>query len=55
MTDFLDDVVVDYERSFIGTFLSILMILMKTRPKDEVYFSITKFKNDMAYSLIQGD
>jgi hypothetical protein len=52
MTDFLDDVVVDYERSFIGTFLSILMILMKTRPKDEIHFSITKFKNDMAYSLI---
>jgi hypothetical protein len=52
MSEFIEEVTVDYERSIIGTFLSILTILMKSRPMDEIHFSMTKFKNDMAYSLI---
>ena len=31
------------------------MILLKTRKDVEMHFSFTKFQNDLAFSLVQGD
>ncbi len=50
--DHFEDVVKDYERSFIGAFSSALMEIV--RPENEqydIYFTIAKFVNNMGYSL----
>ena len=51
----MEEVINDYERSFLGSFLKILMILMKGRKDIEMFLSFTKFQNDLAFSLVQGD
>lgn len=43
LNDFLKEVTNDYEKSFIGTFLSVIMIQLKTMGNVELKFSITKF------------
>ena len=43
MNEFLKEVTSDYEKSFIGTFISVVLIYLKTLPQFELKFSITKF------------
>lgn len=49
----------DYEKSLIGTFTKTLLdkINMDERLKEDVelYFTITKFENDIGFSLIHQD
>ena len=55
MQEFYDEVVVDYERSFIGSFASQL-IKQYCGPEGpyELYFTVSKFENNMGYSLTQN-
>ena len=52
--DYLDDVVSDYERSFIGAFASALFDNFLPESGCELYFSISKFINNMGFSLTQN-
>lgn len=52
MTDFMKEVTSDYEKSFIGTFIQVVMIQLKSLPHMELKFAITKFSEEMAYSLV---
>lgn len=52
LDEFLKEVTNDYEKSFIGTFISVIMIQLKSHPNLELKFSITKFQDEMAYSLV---
>ena len=51
--DYFDEVVQDYERSFVGAFSSSLFSLLeeKNNGQYEVYFTIAKFINHVGYSL----
>jgi len=52
-------VINDYEKSLIGTFTKTLLDKINTdeRLKEDVelYFTITKFENDIGFSLIHQD
>jgi hypothetical protein len=52
-------VISDYEKSVIGTFTKNLLEKINEDPnlKDsvEIYFTITKFENDVGFSLIHQD
>ena len=54
MNNFFQEVVKDYEKSLIGAFSTALISLLNSQYPDlELYFTITKFENDMGFSLIQ--
>ena len=53
INQYFQDVINDYEKSVIGTFTK--QLLEKLEPLDEkyeLYFTITKFENDIGFSLI---
>jgi len=56
INQFFQDVINDYEKSVIGTFTKGLLDIVNTddklRDNVEVYFTITKFENDIGFSLI---
>jgi hypothetical protein len=56
INQFFQDVINDYEKSVIGTFTKTLLERINDDPnlKDrvEIYFTITKFENDIGFSLI---
>ena len=45
----------DYEKSIIGTFTKGLLDKIKEADTHELYFTITKFDNDIGFSLIHQD
>ena len=55
MEEFYDDIVKDYERSFIGSF-SQQVITEYCGPESpyELYFTVSKFEGNMGYSLTQN-
>lgn len=58
INQFFHDVITDYEKSIIGTFTKHLLDYLAQEPfKDlyDLYFTITKFENDIGYSLIHQD
>ena len=53
--DFFHEVVTDYERSFIGSFCGSLIALINSEEHDynlELYMTITKFEENMGFSLV---
>jgi hypothetical protein len=48
-------VINDYEKSIIGTFTKGLLEKIKEQGKQELYFTITKFDNDVGFSLIHQE
>ena len=55
INQFFSDVITDYERSIIGTFTKSILEKLNEDPKlanVELYFTITKFENDIGFSLI---
>ena len=52
--NYYDDVVQDYERSFIGSFSKALIETYLPSSDCELYFSISKFVNNMGFSLTQN-
>jgi hypothetical protein len=61
MNEFLDDVITDYNSSFLGSFVQAMFVLketFKTQGKDscgDLYMAITKFDSDFGYSLLKGE
>lgn len=58
LNDFISDVVTDYEQSFLGCFLKTLVNHMQSLgyfKSLELLLSITKFRGEMGFSLVQGD
>jgi hypothetical protein len=59
INEFFQDVINDYEKSVIGTFTKTLLerIIDDPNMKDkvELYFTITKFENDIGFSLIHQE
>jgi len=62
LNDFLGDVIHDYEQSFMGSFIKELMVGYDLIQKDsedlhvpDLYMAITKFENEVGYSLLEGD
>ena len=56
--DFISDVITDYEQSFLGAFLKTLISHLQTLnffKSLDLFLSVTKFKGEMGYSLVQGD
>ncbi len=55
LNEFITDVIADYEQSIIGAFCKHLFT--PTSPPDSliIELSITKFKGDVGYSLVQGN
>lgn len=51
--DFFEDVVMDYERSFIGSFVTALFDSIGENSEFEVFFAISKFEGNMGYSLTE--
>jgi hypothetical protein len=51
LNEFITDVIADYEQSLIGAFCKLLFIKTES---DSLEMSITKFKGDIGYSLLQG-
>jgi hypothetical protein len=58
LNEFIADIIRDYEQSFVGCFIRVLITQMQGlnffRNMD-LYMSITKFKNDIGFSLVEGD
>lgn len=58
LNEFITDIVNDYEQSFLGAFTKSLVTHMQNlnyfRSLD-LFMSITKFKNDVGFSLVEGD
>lgn len=55
ITEFFDEVVQDYERSFIGAFAhSLLNEYCGQDSNYELYFSVSKFEGNMGYALTQN-
>ena len=56
INQFFQDVINDYEKSVIGTFTKSLLEKLGTegqlKDRYELYFTITKFENDIGFSLI---
>lgn len=50
---YFEDVVVDYERSFIGSFATAVFDAIALTGKFELQFSISKFEGNMGYSLTE--
>jgi hypothetical protein len=50
--EYFEDVVKDYERSFIGSFASAVFDTLDAT--SELYFSISKFEGNMGYSLTEN-
>jgi hypothetical protein len=50
--DFYEEVCLDYERSFIGSFAKELF--KELRPQQRVFFAISKFEGKVGYSLTQN-
>lgn len=59
INQYFQDVIMDYEKSIIGTFTKSLIdtINLDEQLKDsiEIYFTITKFENDYGYSLVHQE
>ena len=58
INQFFSDVITDYEKSIIGTFTKTILEKHNEDPKlanVELYFTITKFENDIGFSLIHQD
>ena len=58
INQFFQDVINDYEKSVIGTFTKQLLDKLQSDPKladVELYFTITKFENDIGFSLIHQE
>ena len=55
INQFFQDVINDYEKSIIGTFTKGLLDKIKEADTHELYFTITKFDNDIGFSLIHQD
>jgi hypothetical protein len=62
LTEFTADVIADYEQSILGSVLKEMMGMITKHnalpdgtQKLDVHMSITKFKNDIGYSLVQND
>lgn len=53
ISEYFADVVCDYERSFIGSFVSSLFELLAEH-KLEAYLSIVKFNNNLGFNLTQN-
>lgn len=53
INQFFQDVINDYEKSVIGTFTKLL--LENLSDQYELYFTITKFENDIGFSLIHQE
>ena len=52
MEDFYDEVVMDYERSFIGAFSQqVITKYCNADSQYELYFTVSKFEGNMGYSL----
>ena len=51
LRDYFDDVVTDYERSFLGSFTAALIEHLLPESGCELYFSMAKFQNNMGFSL----
>ena len=56
LKNYFNEVVQDYERSFIGSFASALLqqYLPKSGDTYELYFTVAKFEGNMGYSLTQN-
>lgn len=54
MKNYFQEVVADYERSFIGSFVFALIDSFLKDSEFELYFSISKFVNNMGFSLTQN-
>lgn len=52
LNEFISDVISDYEQSVIGSFTKSLLEIKGVNL--DLFLSITKFKNDIGYSLVQG-
>jgi hypothetical protein len=52
--EYFEDVVTDYERSFLGSFSAALIEHFLPESDCELYFSISKFVNNMGFSLTQN-
>jgi len=48
-------VINDYEKSIIGTFTKSLLEKLKETDTHDLYFTITKFDNDIGFSLIHQE
>ena len=59
INEFFQDVINDYEKSVIGTFTKLLLERINEdanlKDKVELYFTITKFENDIGFSLIHQE
>jgi hypothetical protein len=58
LNEFINDIVNDYEQSIIGVFAKSLITFMQNLnyfKSLDLYMSITKFKNDVGFSLVEGD
>lgn len=55
INQFFQDVIQDYEKSIIGTFTKGLLEKVKEKDQHELYFTITKFDNDVGFSLIHQE
>lgn len=52
--NYFEDVVMDYERSYIGSFSSALFDALDQTDVFELYFTISKFEGNMGYSLTEN-
>jgi hypothetical protein len=52
--NYLEDVVTDYERSFLGSFSAALIEHFLADSGCDLYFSVSKFVNNMGFSLTQN-
>ena len=59
INQFFQDVISDYEKSVIGTFTKSLLDQVNNnedlKSNVEIYFTITKFENDIGFSLIHQE
>ena len=59
INQFFQDVINDYEKSVIGTFTKELLDKLSVdeacKDRYELYFTITKFENDIGFSLIHQE
>lgn len=52
--NFFEDVVMDYERSYIGSFSSAVFDALDQTDIFQLYFTISKFEGNMGYSLTEN-
>lgn len=58
LNEFINDIINDYEQTFIGSFSKCLVNHMQTLnyfKSLDLFISITKFKGDVGFSLVEGD